>query len=226
MSTHGEIPELASIRADYAGSTLLESNAPDDPWVLFGSWLGEALAAHADGYLAEPNAMSLATAVTDNDGLARPSVRMVLLKGHDADGITWFTNYESRKGVELARNPQAGVALHWAPLYRQVRMTGRVDKVSRDESVAYFASRPRGSQLAARASAQSRVVSGASALTERFAAEEDRWAGMEVPCPESWGGYRLNPELIEFWQGRPDRLHDRLVYRRVGRSWARDRLAP
>ncbi|MGY4721678.1 pyridoxamine 5'-phosphate oxidase [Naumannella cuiyingiana] len=223
--TTSEKPDLAGERSDYIGGRLIEADAPDEPWSLFDAWLAEAFAARDDGYLSEPTAMSLATAAIDADGHARPSVRTVLLKGSGDGAISWFTNYESRKGVELAANPYAAVSLLWAPLHRQVRMTGKVERVDPEESREYFASRPRGAQIAARSSAQSRVVA-ADALAERVAAETERWEGRDVAWPEHWGGYRMAPEAVEFWQGRPDRLHDRLIYRRVGGAWSRARLAP
>jgi pyridoxamine 5'-phosphate oxidase len=215
------VPDLAAERMDYLNDHLLESAAPADPLELFTEWLAEAFAARDRGELAEPTAMVLATCA---DG--RPSARTVLLKGVSGGGFTFFTNYDSRKGVEIAGN--AAVALHfgWYAMHRQVRIEGTAASVTREESEAYFASRPRGSQLGAWASAQSSVVSALGDLTTAYADAEARFAGEEVPCPDRWGGYRVTPTLIEFWQGQPSRMHDRLVYRRSDGGWEIVRLAP
>jgi len=189
--------------------------------VLFEAWLADAFAAQDRGQLTEPTAMVVATA----DG-GRPSARTVLLKGVSAEGFVFFTNYDSRKGLEI--DHRAEVALHfgWYPLHRQVRVEGSAARVSRDESEAYFKTRPRGSQLGAWASAQSSTVASLTELTEAYAAAEERFAGQDVPCPEHWGGYLVSPEMIEFWQGQPSRMHDRLVYRRADSGWSVSRLAP
>ena len=206
---------------DYLGDHLLESTAPAEPIVLFEAWLADAFAARDQGRLTEPTAMVVATC---DDG--RPSARTVLLKSVSPEGFVFFTNYDSRKGAEIER--RADVALHfgWYALHRQVRVEGTAARVSRAESEAYFQVRPRGSQLGAWASAQSSVVDSLEALTESYRAAEERFTGVEVPCPEHWGGYRVTPETIEFWQGQPSRMHDRLLYRRASGSWTLTRLAP
>jgi pyridoxamine 5'-phosphate oxidase len=182
-------------------------------------WFADAVAAE----IAEPNAMSLATA--DADGA--PSVRIVLLKGYDERGFVFFTNYDSRKGRELAANPRAALLFAWLDLERQVRVTGPVERVARAETEAYFATRPRGAQLGAWASPQSAVIDGREELERRLAAVEARFADTQVPPPPHWGGFRVRPETVEFWQGRPDRLHDRLRYRqRADGGWRLERLAP
>jgi len=172
----------------------------------------------------EPNACTLATAGAD----ARPSARVVLLKGFDAEGFSFFTNYDSRKGRELADNPQAAIVFWWPELERQVRIEGSVTPLSDGESEAYFRERPRGSQLGAWASAQSSEISSRSDLEDRLRQIDAEYAGRDVPRPPRWGGYRLAPVAMEFWQGRPDRLHDRLAYQRAGgdATWHRRRLAP
>jgi pyridoxamine 5'-phosphate oxidase len=166
--------------------------------------------------------MTLATA----DAHGRPSARQVLLRGLDARGLVFFTNRASRKGGELAQNPHAALVFHWWELGRQVRVEGRVEKVSDEESEAYWRTRPRASQLAAWASPQSQPIADRGALDRLYAAEEERFGGDEVPLPPFWGGYRVVPETIELWQHRDDRLHDRVRYRRGADGWVRDRLAP
>lgn len=189
-----------------------------DPIAHFARWFRAARAAG----LPEPHAMSLATASPKG----RPSARMVLLKGFDPRGFVFFTNYRSRKGRELEGNPRAALVLYWHPLHRQVRIEGRVRRVSAAESDAYFASRPRGSQLGAAVSPQSRVIPGRRMLERALVALERRLRGAPVPRPAGWGGYRLVPDSIEFWEQRRNRLHDRLRYRRSRGAWLRERLAP
>jgi pyridoxamine 5'-phosphate oxidase len=192
---------------------LLESEVATDPLEQFRRWFAEADAA---------NAMALATAAADG----APSVRMVLLKGADENGFVFFTGYESRKGGELEANPRAALLFHWAALGRQVRIEGPVERVGAEDSDAYFATRPRGAQLAAAASRQGRVLANRAQLDEAVSGLEREYAGREVPRPEHWGGYRLRPHTYEFWQHRDDRLHDRLRYTQDGESWRLDRLSP
>jgi pyridoxamine 5'-phosphate oxidase len=197
---------------------LLETSACTDPFAQFGDWFDEALTAD----LTEPTAMALATA----DAQGQPSLRMVLLKGYDRSGFVFYSNYRSRKGEELAVNPRAALLWWWDHLYRQVRVEGRVEPLSRTESESYFHSRPRGSQLSALASPQSRVIADRAQLEAEVERLTRRYAGQPVPLPEDWGGYRLHPQVFEFWQGRPDRLHDRLRYWREGDRWGIERLGP
>ncbi len=220
--------DIAAERSDYEGDRLREGEAPDDPYLLFARWLSDAFAARDLGTVSEPTAMVVSTAGQDDTGNFRPSSRSVLLKGVDSGGFVFFTNYDSRKGHELAANPWAALHFGWYSLYRQVRIEGTVSRVHRAESETYFATRPRGSQLGAWASRQSSVVGSLQELVASYTAAEQRYAGSEVPCPPHWGGFRVRPEMIEFWQGQPSRMHDRLVYRQsaVTGDWSLSRLAP
>jgi pyridoxamine 5'-phosphate oxidase len=215
------MPDLYGERLDYTGDHLLESNAPSDPLALFDAWLADAFVAKERGLLPEPTAMVVATCVDE-----QPSARTVLLKSVSNEGFTFFTNYNSRKGSELSRNRRVALLFGWYPLHRQVRAEGSAALVPRAESEAYFATRPRDSQLGAWASEQSATVASLDELTHAYAAAERRFRGAVVPCPEDWGGYRVVPTLIEFWQGQPSRMHDRLLYQRAGLDWTRTRLAP
>ena len=209
---------IAELREIYSRSALTESESPDNPRDLFDLWFRQALEAE----LREPNAMALATA----SATGVPSVRIVLMKGIDERGIAFFTNYNSRKAVELAANPRASLLFFWSELERQVRFDGPVEKLSVEESREYFALRPEGSQIGAWASPQTQVIESRAWIEERFARMREQFAGAAVPCPEFWGGYLLRPETVEFWQGRPDRLHDRIRYRRMQSAWLKERLAP
>lgn len=201
------------------GAELTEDDLLPDPIALVARWFSEAQAAG----IPQPDAMTLATATPDG----RPSARVVLLKGVDERGFAFFTNYESRKARELDANPRAALVLLWNELQRQVRVTGSVARVGADESDAYFATRPRGSQLGAWASQQSRPLPDRGELDERWAALDARYGGQPVPRPPHWGGYRLDPDEVEVWQGRANRLHDRFAYvRGAGGGWQRTRLQP
>jgi pyridoxamine 5'-phosphate oxidase len=214
------LPDLSSERLDYLGDHLLETAIPADPLVLFSSWLSEAFAAKNRGVLPEPTAMVVSTTAG-----GRPSSRTVLLKEVDGGGFVFYTNYKSRKASEMAESSSVALLFGWYPLYRQVRVEGSAERVPRSVSEEYFASRPRASQLGAWASSQSSEVT-LDELSASYRQAEERFAGADVPCPERWGGYRVGPESIEFWQGQPSRMHDRLVYRRVGDGWQIVRLAP
>lgn len=209
---------LADLRREYASRALSEADAHADPIQQFSIWFGEALKAE----LLEANAMALATASRDGS----PAARIVLLKGFDETGFVFFTNYDSAKARDLADNPLACLLIFWAALERQVRISGRVTKTSVEESEKYFHSRPFESQIGAWSSAQSTTVADREVLETRYAALAAQYAGGPVPLPPFWGGYRVAPESIEFWQGRPSRLHDRLLYVRREATWERRRLAP
>ena len=211
---------LSDMRRDYTRDGLCESQAPLDPFKLFRQWLSQAV--ETEQPPVEANAVTLAT--VDADG--RPHCRVLLLKGLDEQGFTFFGNYESAKGEQLAARPFAAMTFFWPGLERQVRIEGRVERLSSEESAAYYQQRPLGSRLGAWASPQSRVVADRSALQQLVAVTEARFAGQEPPCPPHWGGYRLLPDRLEFWQGRPSRLHDRLNYRLNDGQWLRERLAP
>lgn len=213
-----ESPDLAALRAEYAREGLDEADAGDDPVALFGRWLDDAVAAGVN----ESNAMALATA----DAGGRPSVRIVLLKGFDNAGAIFYTNYASRKGRELAANPWASAVLLWHPLQRQVRIEGQVERLEPVESDAYFASRPRGAQIGAAASHQSRPIEDRAELEARVADVERTFEGRDVERPGEWGGYRLTLDAVEFWQGRANRVHDRLRFTRDSNGWSRERLQP
>ena len=209
---------VADLRKEYTRAGLTESDMDPDPVEQFRRWFEEALAAD----LHEPNAMIVATA--SPDGL--PSARVVLLKGFDDRGFVFYTNYEGRKGRELEENPRAALLFYWGELERQVRIEGTASRVSEEESDAYYAGRPRGSRLGALASEQSRVVGSREVLEGRIKNLEAEYEGRDVPRPAFWGGYRVEPEAMEFWQGRENRLHDRLVYRRGDGGWKMERLQP
>ena len=209
---------IADLRREYSRANLSEQDVLADPIAQFSKWFSEAI----DAQVPEANAMSVAT--VGGDG--RPSSRIVLIKDIDPRGFTWFTNYESRKGNELAQHPYAALLFYWIELERQVRIEGRVERVPAEESDSYFKSRPLKSQLGAIASAQSRPIPDRAALESCFAQVEGRY-GDQPPRPVHWGGYRLKPDYMEFWQGRPSRLHDRIAYRlQTDGSWQRQRLQP
>ncbi len=210
--------QLAALRREYAGAGLAEGDLAQTWHAQLGAWFTDADAAG----LTEINAVVLATATPDG----RPSARHVLLKGYDDRGLVVFTDYGSRKGRELADNPRACLVVPWVPLERQVIVEGSVERVSDAESEAYFRSRPRGAQLSAWASDQSQPVADRDELERRWAATEERFADVDVPRKDTWGGLRLVPDAVEFWQGRRDRLHDRLRFVRDGDAWSLQRLSP
>jgi pyridoxamine 5'-phosphate oxidase len=209
---------IADLRREYATRALDETQADPDPLRQFSTWFDEAVSSQ----LLDVNAMTLATVSASGD----PAARIVLLKGFDEQGFVFFTNYDSAKGQDLAAHARACLLFFWRELERQVRITGSIAKVSRDESEQYFHSRPFESQVGAWASAQSTTLPTRAPLEARYAELAAKYAGQPVPLPPFWGGYRVNPERIEFWQGRKSRLHDRLLYTRNAESWARTRLSP
>jgi pyridoxamine 5'-phosphate oxidase len=211
--------KIADIRKEYKLQTLNESDVANDPIQQFGKWWNEALKSEID----EINAMVLATATKDG----KPSARIVLLKGYDEKGFVFYTNYDSQKGLELADNPNASIVFFWKELQRQVRIDGIIEKVSAEESDTYFNSRPEGSRIGAWASPQSKVVATRSELENSYETYHQKFAGKNIPRPTHWGGYRIKPIEIEFWQGRPNRLHDRILYSLKDEgSWKIERLAP
>jgi pyridoxamine 5'-phosphate oxidase len=215
MSTTSQ--HLADLRKSYERAELSEDASRAEPLQQFEQWLNEAIAAEVP----EPNAMTLATVGSD----LRPSTRIVLIKGYDERGVVWYTNYDSRKGQELAGNPFAALQFHWVELERVVRIEGRVEQTSAQESDAYFASRPIDSRIGAWASPQSQVIAGRGVLVANAARYGAQYL-LNPPRPPHWGGFRLVPDSWEFWQGRKSRLHDRLRYRRDAGAWVRERLAP
>lgn len=211
--------DIAALRHDYAARGLRRADLDPDPITQFEKWFGEAAAAE----IRDVNAMSVATVSADGG----PDVRIVLLKGVSEGGFVFYTNYESAKGREIAANPRVALNFFWVQLERQIRISGVAEKTTREESEAYFHSRPTGSQLGAWASPQSEVIENRAVLEKKLAEMAQRFADKSVPLPPHWGGYRVLPEAIEFWQGRTNRLHDRFCYSRQGdNGWRIDRLAP
>ncbi|MBT28410.1 MAG: pyridoxamine 5'-phosphate oxidase [Thalassobius sp.] len=210
--------DVAAIRKEYALKELDVDQVDKNPINQFKNWFQEAL----DADLVEPNAMNVSTVSSDG----KPTSRILLLKGIEDGGFVFFTNYKSRKGQELAQNPNICLNFFWAGLERQVRIEGTVEKISVEESTTYFHSRPRGSQIGAHVSPQSQVLEDRKALIQKEKELTREFEGKEVPKPDHWGGYLVTPNLIEFWQGRPSRLHDRIVYKLEGNNWKINRLAP
>jgi len=210
--------DLANLRRDYRTRPLARSDLAADPVIQFQRWFAEAL----DASVLDPNAMSVATVGADG----QPSLRTVLLKHFDAQGFVFYTNHDSRKAQEMAGNPRVALLLYWAEISRQVRITGSAARVPAAESLRYFLSRPRDSQIGAWVSEQSRVIEGRQLLEAKFAEIKGRFAAGEIPLPSFWGGYRVEADTVEFWQARENRLHDRFLYSRGGAGWTIERLAP
>ncbi|MCW9051901.1 MAG: pyridoxamine 5'-phosphate oxidase [Motiliproteus sp.] len=210
--------DLTEIRREYAAEELHMSDLAADPVAQFAQWQQQM------AKLDPEDSTSMVLATASSDGC--PSARIVLLKHFDSDGFCWYTDYLSQKGEELDGNPQAELLFYWRMLERQVRIWGTVERLPRAEAERYFSQRPRGSQLSAAASVQSSVVSGRSELEQRYQALDQRYQQETIPCPENWGGYRLLPQRFEFWQGRPNRLHDRIVYSQQLEGWQRVRITP
>ena len=210
---------LENLREDYKTASLSENDSKADPVKQFDVWFKEAV----DAKLPEPNAMTLATATHDG----RPSARIVLLKGVYDNGFVFYTNYLSRKGKEITKNPLGALTFFWAGMERQVRIEGTIEKITREQSDKYFQSRPKGSQIGALASPQSQEIASREILEKKWAELETEYADKTIPKPSFWGGYILKPRLIEFWQGRPSRLHDRILYKKIDNTnWKKVRLAP
>lgn len=209
---------IADLRQDYQLQSLEEDQVSADPLIQFKKWWDEVL----ESQVVEANAMTLATATK----MGKPSARIVLLKGLSESGFIFFTNYESHKGIEMAENPQASLVFFWKEMERQVRVEGQVEKVGASESDEYFKSRPEGSKIGAWASPQSKVIPSRDVLEKNVMDTSEKFAGKEIERPDHWGGYILKPKLIEFWQGRPSRLHDRIQYTSVTGGWKIERLAP
>lgn len=209
---------VTTIRRDYSQKLFDEDSALENPFEQFEIWLSEAIAAN----VFEPNAMVLATATKEG----KPTSRIVLLRGFDAEGFTFFTNYDSRKGKEIEGNPQASLLFFWAEIERQVRIDGAASKASREVSDSYFATRPRESQIGAWISPQSEIIETRGVLEKKYAEAAKEWEGKVIQRPPNWGGFVVKPEIFEFWQGRESRLHDRLVYTKAETGWEIKRLAP
>jgi pyridoxamine 5'-phosphate oxidase len=210
--------KIAELRREYYSAPFDEDSADDDPIAQFKKWFDESVRVEQP----DPEAMTLSTVSLDGE----VSARIVLLRGLDERGFVFFTNYESRKSRELIANPRAALTFYWSSLNRQIRIEGVVERVSRQESEEYFKSRPHGSQLGAWASPQSEEIAGRTTLDRLFTEAEQRFKGQSIPCPPFWGGFRLNPVRIEFWQGRENRLHDRILYAMGNEGWLISRLAP
>ena len=211
--------DIQNIRSEYHSAALSEKDTAEDPIKQFDKWFNEALKSEQH----EPTAMTLATATHDG----RPSARIILMKGFNNDGFAFYTNYLSRKGKEIAKNPLGALVFFWDILERQVRIEGTIEKLSKEDSERYFHSRPKGSQVGAVVSPQSQEIADRDELEKKWAEAETQYADKDVPKPSYWGGYVLKPRLIEFWQGRPSRLHDRIAYKKIdNKNWKKVRLAP